>query len=155
MSPQLSRGLLRGSMACAALALGLTFAVGTQAQPYYDQPDPSYASSDASSDVGGLTVIAPRHQERTWSGAPIVNVSASRVVDTSDLDLSTGWGVHVMHQRIRAAAVDACSELNNLPGLYPTAESSDADCYHRAVRRAAIDARDAEASARDVDYNGY
>jgi UrcA family protein len=77
------------------------------------------------------------------------------VVDISDLDLSTGWGVHVMHQRIRAAAVDACNELNNQPGLYPTAASSDADCYHHAVRRAIADAQDAEASARDVDYTGY
>src|SRR5580704_3217435 len=145
MSPKLSRGLFRGSMACAVAALGLTFAIGAQAQPYYDQPDPSYAPSD----VGGLTVIAPRHQERTWSGAPIVNVSASRVVDTSDLDLSTGWGVHVMHERIRHAAVDACNELDNQPGLTPTADSSDADCYHRAVRGAMESARDAEASARD------
>ena len=154
MSPQLSRGFLRGSMACAAAALGLTFAAGAQAQPYYDQPDPSYASSD----VGGLTVIAPRHRERTWNGAPIVNVSASRVVDISDLDLSTGWGVHVMHQRIHAAAADACNELDTqwTQGLYPTADSSDVDCYHRAVRDSTMpSARDAEASARDVDYTGY
>jgi len=62
-----------------------------------------------------------------------------------------------MRQRIRVAAADACNELDTrwTQGLYPTADSSDTDCYHRAVRGAMPSARDAEASARDVDYTGY
>ncbi|HEY1753478.1 MAG TPA: UrcA family protein [Caulobacteraceae bacterium] len=151
MSPLISRGFLRGSMACAAAALGLSFTALAHAQGYTDQ-DYGYDNGyDSASDVGGVTVIAPRrHQERTFSGAPIVNVSASRVVDTSDLDLSTGYGVHIMHQRIRNAAADACQELDSqwTRGLYPTADSSDADCYHRAVRNAMDE-------ASDVAYTGY
>jgi UrcA family protein len=163
---------LRGSMACAAAALGPAFAGGGHAQPYdggpygdapppYDQPDqgppdngpPGYpppAYNDDTPYAGGVTVTAPPRHERTASGAEIDRVTASRVVDVSDLDLSTDWGVHELHARVERAAADACEELDNTPGLYPV-DSSDADCQHRAVHRAMASVP----IGADADYNGY
>ena len=112
-----------------AAAFGL--AASGQAQPYYDEPtyDQAY---DATGDV---VVHAPRYrQEHTFSGAPIVWARTSRVVDYSDLDLSTDWGVRRLHSRVERAAVDACNALDDLRvrGLY-SMEGANADCINRAV----------------------
>jgi len=124
------KSVLLGSIAAAA-ALGLGFAVA-HAQPYDNGP--AYGDEQPST-TGGLTVYAPRHHYRTWSGAPIVRVRASRVVDASDLDLSTGWGMHELRNRVERAAADACDSLDRqwTRGLYPLADDSDADCYVNAV----------------------
>jgi UrcA family protein len=95
-------------------------------------------------------VIAPRRQERSAIGAPIDVVSASRVVDTSDLDLSTGWGVDALHARVERAAADACEQLDNEPGYVPV-DGDDADCQHRAVR----DALAQTPIGVDADYTRY
>ncbi|HEX3916978.1 MAG TPA: UrcA family protein [Caulobacteraceae bacterium] len=89
---------------------------------------------DTSATVGGVTVMAPRRVEHTATGAEVVITSASRVVDTSDLDLSTFAGMHELHSRVVAAAADACNDLDNQTtmGLYPL-DGNDADCEHRAV----------------------
>lgn len=143
MTSALASRILRGSLISAVAALGLSF-TAAQAQPYYgDEPDTyNYAP--------GVTVTAP-HRERGIDGAPIETVRVSRVVDVSDLDLGTGYGRHVMRERVRRAASDACHELDMTPGFVPTADESDADCYHRAVDDALANAP----TGVDVDYQGY
>jgi UrcA family protein len=60
------------------------------------------------------------------------------VVNTSDLDLSTGWGVHVLRDRVERAAADACNELDNqwTVGLYPLPDENTTDCIRNAADRA-------------------
>jgi UrcA family protein len=143
MSIKFSRGVLLGTAAAAAAALGLAAAVSVQAQPYgsgdymkSSSGDMPYAAGDygydSSATVGGITVYASPRHERTAIGAPIVTARVSRVVDTSDLDLGTGYGMHELRARVESAATDACNQLDNEPGLTPL-QGDDADCYHRAV----------------------
>lgn len=112
---------------CAGLAatLGLDL-TAANAQPYGD---------DYAYQAGGITVYARPHYGRTWNGAPIVVARATRVVNASDLDLSTRWGEHVLRARVERAAWDACNELDNqyTMGLYPLPEENDTDCQARAV----------------------
>jgi len=148
MSIKRSRGVLLGSVAGAAAALGLTLASVAQAQPYYssDAADGAYAKAsnadmpynasdsgyDASATVGGLTVTAPGRTVHTASGAEIVTAAVSRVVDTSDLDLSTRDGMHELRSRVENAASYACDQLDNEPGMVPV-DGNDAACFHHAV----------------------
>ena len=143
MTSALTSRILRGSLISAVVALGLSF-TAAQAQPYYaDEPDAySYAP--------GVTVTAP-HRERAPNGAPIETVRVTRVVDVSDLDLGTGYGRHIMRERVRRAATDACHQLDMTPGFVPTADENDVDCYHRAVSDALANAP----TGVDVDYQGY
>ena len=124
MFPKSLKPVLGG---CAALAatFGLSFAPA-HAQPSYD---------DNSYQTGGITVYARPYYGRTPSGAPIVVAHATRVVDTSDLDLSTSWGVRALRDRIERAAYQACNDLDNqyTMGLYPLADDSDADCEANAT----------------------
>ena len=150
MASAITTRILRGALvsAVAALGLGLTAA---QAQPYYDQYPDNYQSPDAYDTASGVTVYAhPYRQERAPNGAPIETVRVSRVVPVDDLDLSTGYGRHVMRERIRRAATDACHELDTMPGFVPAAGESDVDCYHRAVDDAMAQTGDAV----DTDYYG-
>jgi len=147
--------MLRTTALGAAAALGLgAFA---QAQPYDNDNDyrdntAGYSDNDvgygASAYAGGLVVEAPgRHQERSVTGAPIVWARATRVVDMSDLDLSTRGGVRELRGRVERAASDACDSLNRLPGLVPMDDPSDVDCFHRAVDRAM--------AAAPINYAAY
>ena len=144
MASALSTRILRGSIVSAVAALGLSFAA--QALPY------DYQYPDAYTTASGVTVYAhPYRQERSPIGAPIETLQVSRVVPVDDLDLNTGYGRHIMRERVRHAASDACRELDAMPGYVPAAGENDTDCYHRAVR-------DALASAPvgfDADYTGY
>ena len=151
---------IRGTMVCAAAALGLAFAATAHAQPY-GQPDygpygygpqdypPPYAATPY---ANGVVVTAPPRHERTFGGAEVDHVTASRVVDISDLDLSTRWGVHELRARVERAAADVCNRLDNEwpQGLYPL-QGNDADCYHRAV----VDAMAQTPVGVDADYTGY
>ena len=144
MASAITTRILRGAAVSAIAALGLGFTVA-QAQPYYDNPD-GYDSAS------GVTVYAhPYHQERSPIGAPIETLQVSRVVPVDDLDLSTGYGRHIMRERVRRAASDACRELDAMPGYVPAAGENDGDCYHRAVNDALANAP----VAVDTDYNGY
>lgn len=164
MASALMSRILRGSAVAAVAALGLSF-TAAYAQPYdYDYPDDTYAPApaypddtyapapDAYDTAPGITVYAhPYSGRRAPNGAPIVHMSASRVVPIDDLDLGTGYGRYVMRQRVQRAAADACHDLDMTPGYVPDVGENDADCYHRAVA-------DAYASApvvRDSDYYGY
>lgn len=143
MLSKISTSILGGAAVCAVAAMGFAAAPAV-AQPYYGSP--SY--SDQAATVGGVTVTAPRRYERTFTGAPIQHVWASRVVPISDLDLSTAWGVHRLRHRVERAAASACSELDMqwTVGLYPL-NSNDADCYHRAVDHAM--------AAAPITYTAY
>jgi UrcA family protein len=129
--------MLKTTAVGVVAAFGL--AASVQAQPDYDSSY-DYATGD-------LVVHAPRHQERSWSGAPIVVARTSRVVEISDLDLSTRWGVRELRNRVERAAYDACDELNNTPGLVPADDYDNVDCVHRAVDDAM-----AQAPITYVDY---
>lgn len=134
MSLTFLRRILAAGAACATMTLGVS-SVG-HAQPYYDNNNNDYA--DQAPPVGEIIVRPTYRHERSYNGADIVVARASRVVDISDLDLSTAWGQHELYHRVRNAATDACDDLDNdwVMGLYPTADDSDADCVHRAVDRA-------------------
>jgi UrcA family protein len=154
--------ILRGSAVSAVAALGLSF-TAAQAQPYYDDysdtyapaPDDTYAPAPdayAYDTAPGITVYAhPYRQPRASNGAPIVHMTASRVVPIDDLDLGTGYGRYVMRQRVERAAVDACRDLDTTPGYVPDVGESDVDCQRRAV----ADAYAAAPVVRDSDYYGY
>ena len=154
MTGALTTRILRGSLFGAVAALGLSF-TAAHAQPYYDdypQPYNNDYPSDAYTTANGVTVYAhPYHQERAPNGAPIETLQASRFVDISDLDLDTGYGRHVMRQRIERAATEACHQLDTTPGYVPDVGENDVDCYHRAVNDALANAP----VVRDTDYYGY
>jgi len=96
-------------------------------------PPPAY-SGDEPTTVGDVIVRAPRRERRDpATGAPIELVSASRVVRYDDLDLSTGWGAHILRERVSHAARDACNELDD---RYVTVDSDDQACVRNAVRDA-------------------
>ena len=115
-----------------------------QPAPYADQPPPSAASdyaSDDAAEVGGIVVTPSYRPDSDENGIPTERVYASRVVDFSDLDLTTPWGVHELHNRVYNAASSACDQLDNeYPlGLAPI-DSNDGDCKARAVAHAMDDA---------------
>jgi len=132
----MNRYTLRATLFATALSGAAAFGLATsgQAQPYYDEPsyDQPYAAT-----TGDIVVHTPRYrQEHTFSGAPIVWARTSRVVDYSDLDLATGWGVRVLHSRVERAAADACDALDRqwVAGLYSM--EANGDCINRAVDEA-------------------
>jgi UrcA family protein len=155
MIGKLTSTILSGSLATAAAALSLSFSAPAGAQPYYDRPydQPNYSDQDATT-LGDVVVTPSYRPNRTVNGIPTERVYASRVVDVSDLDLSTGYGVHVLRHRVERAAADACNELDNRypSGLVPI-DSNDGDCKARAVRHAMADAPIGQAA--DTDYTGY
>ena len=149
MASALMSRILRGSVISAVAALGLSF-TAAQAQPYYDQTD-AYGP-DSYNYANGITVYAhPYRQRRAPNGAPIVTMTSSRVVPIDDLDLGTGWGRHIMRQRVERAAADACRDLNMRPGYVPDVGENDTDCYHRAVDDALANAP----VGVDASYYGY
>jgi UrcA family protein len=152
MSGATTTRILRGSLISVVAALGLSF-TAAHAQPYYDQYPDTYAPSpDTYTTADGVTVYAhPYRSERAPNGAPIETVQASRFVNVSDLDLDTGYGRHILRERVERAASDACRELDTLPGYVPDVHENDVDCQRRAVS----DALAAAPVSRDVDYYGY
>ena len=102
----------------------LAAAGAAQAQPY------DYGTSN----VGGVTVYAPRVVGRSSIGAPIVLARESRFVRVADLNLATGWGAHVLRDRIHQAAREACDDLDARYG--GTEDQAPDDCVRSAVRAA-------------------
>jgi len=122
---------------------------------YYPPPPADYAPRTAYAappTVGEVIIRAPyRRSERDpATGAPIERVSASRVVNYSDLDLTTDWGVHELHYRIVRAAQDACDSIDR---HYDVMEPGDRECVANAVRDAMHQAPVGYAS--DAAYEGY
>ncbi len=89
-----------------------------------------------------ITVEAPRmiHREtvgRSATGAPIEEVSLSRIVYVGDLDLRRVADVKELDRRINVTAKEACEQLNRLYPVenYPVT-STDRDCFKAAVHDA-------------------
>ncbi len=126
--------MLSAGAACAAAAAGISFAPAVHAQPAYDT---GYYADDYAPAVPEITVRPTRRYERSQIGAPIVWARATRYVDASDLDLSTGWGRRALYHRVSDAAWDACNDLDSgAMGLYPVDDANGVDCHARAVHRA-------------------
>jgi UrcA family protein len=135
MSLKVLSRLLGAGAACATAAFGISVAPAVHAQPAYDN---GYYADDYAPSVGEITVRPSRRYERSEIGAPIVWARARRIVDASDLDLSTGWGRRALYHRVSNAAWDACNDLDNswTMGLYPVDDPNGVDCHYRAVHRA-------------------
>jgi UrcA family protein len=94
------------------------------------QAQSPYETTTAGEDV---TITAPRVERDPYTGADIDIVSTTRIVSYADLDLNSGWGMRVLHNRILRAAHDACNDLST---RYVTSVDEDNDCVRGAVRRA-------------------
>jgi UrcA family protein len=115
-------GRCLGSVAAGALSLAI-FVPSVHAQAY---DDGYYSNGDE------VIVQAPRHYRETSPiGAPIEDVSISRVVRYDDLDLRSRWGADELRSRVNAAASSACDEMDT---MHPIATSDSPPCYSTAVR---------------------
>lgn len=90
----------------------------------------------------GLTVRAPKLEKTLvgWSdlGAPIYSISATRVVNCSDLDLSTDEGLALLRSRVRDAAADGCDEIGR---FHPDAQPGEYQCVKLATQSAMREVR--------------
>jgi UrcA family protein len=123
-----------------------------EAQPAYPPP-PAYRT------VEQMTIIAPGVHRRTVgrsdTGIPVEELSLSRVVDISDLDLSRQQDVDMMDYRVRMAALRACGALDREypQSLYPSYPSSDDGCVTRATNEGIEQERQAVAAAEATAYS--
>ena len=100
--------------------------------------DDRYDAPGAYSTTEEVIIQAPRTRhyapQRSTIGAPIEDVGLSAPVRFDDLDLTTDWGVHKLHNRIFIAARRLCQRLDN---RYPITVSDGApSCYRQAVNDA-------------------
>jgi UrcA family protein len=143
------RGKFTGTILGGLLGAGLCLPAA--AQPY--TPPAVYVGSPG--EVGAI-VVHPEYRYRndTFEGIPYTRVYARRVVDTSDLDLRTRWGVNALYFRVKHAAEDACRQLDQLyPQGLRSIDTRDGDCKQRAVRDAMRAAP--LGAAVDAAYRGY
>jgi len=128
----LAMGGIGAAAAGAAAALAVTAVPAAAQNTYYDPYYPGYTTTEE------MTVYAPRVVGRSRIGAPIREVSTSRVVRISDLDLGTDWGVRELRYRVQRAARDACEELD---ARFPITAEDSPDCYSTAVRNGMAEAQ--------------
>ena len=123
---------------------------GYEPQPAYPPPPVAYQEQ--------MTIIAPRVQRRTVgrsdTGIPVEELSLSRVVDVSDLNLSRQQDVDAMDYRVRTAALRACDALDRAypQSLYPSYPSGDDGCVARATNEGVEQEREAVAAAAANAY---
>ena len=136
--------------------IGLGAAATASAQDYNRYGEPIYRDSGP---PGEITVYAPRHRNyRSAIGAPIEEVSLSEPVRYDDLDLTTDWGIHRLHERISATAHGICRRLDQ---RYPIAVSDSPPCYRTAMENAeplaiaAIDRQNERAGNGPYDDRRY
>lgn len=82
-----------------------------------------------------VSVTAPRfhYQPRQSAiGAPIENVSLSRIVRYDDLNLRTASGARRFEARVRFAAQSVCARLEQ---MYPITEPGSPPCIEDALAR--------------------
>jgi UrcA family protein len=131
--------------AAGALVGALAIPIGSAAAqtPYYQTQEE-------------IIVLPPpvyhRDLGRSSTGIPIEELSLSRTVDYSDLDLSRWSDVRLLDYRVREAAYAACRELDRQypESLYPPYQSDRSDCVARATRDGIAQARWAVAN-----WTGY
>jgi len=107
-------------------------------------------------------VITPPYVEhrplgRSGTGIPVEELSLSRGVDYSDLDLSRWDDVQLLNDRIRQAAYMACGELDRQypESLYPSYQSDARDCVVKATNEGMAQARWAVANWNGGPRYGY
>lgn len=97
--------------------------------------------------VETVTVEAAREVRvgQTTTGIPISEITVRSHVSYADLDLGTETGARELEDRIRAAAVAACREMDL---RVPVEGSSEAKCAKRATDEALAEARKVIAAKR-------
>jgi UrcA family protein len=81
----------------------------------------------------GVTVEAARQAKivgRSSSGVPIEQITLTRKVSYTDLDLKTPAGSDALTQRVKDVAKEACEELDK---LYPLTQKTAPDCTKQAI----------------------
>lgn len=94
-----------------------------------------------------IIVESVRPGRHSSTGAPVMNVTATRVVSYADVSLTTASGMKVLENRIQEAAKSACLELEQ---KYPVAAEGDTTrkCIDNAVDGAMVEARKAIDAAK-------
>jgi UrcA family protein len=117
-----------GKLICAAAALGIIGGSGVATTP---------ATAQQSDEI---SIVAPRtgDKERVGiakGGIPISQVSVTRKILVSGLDLSKPEVVAELTKRINETAKEACDQLNILypPSIYPT-EGPEKNCVEEAAK---------------------
>lgn len=135
-----ARGALAFAAAAASATLGLA-AVSAHADAYgpYAAQTP-YQAQTYDTDVGGVTVYAPRRYARQPTTGALVRLrNVSTTVPLDDLDLSTRYGARIAKARISRAARDVCDEAER---AYPGSSDVPGGCYSMAVRDGLQQAQD-------------
>lgn len=118
-------------IAASAIALS-TLAVPAFAQKY----DGQYYYDDE------ITVVAPEifreRVGRSNSGIPIEELTAQRVVDTSDLNLRRDADVRELYRRVEYSAREACGEVARASRGAST--TTQRECVREATRDAMAEA---------------
>ena len=87
-----------------------------------------------------VSVPAPHRAEKGWNGVhPRMQVAASIMVETRDLDLRTQYGRSVLNQRVRYAADVACDRIDQIEpptGVGAMMNPDVGDCRHLAAKSA-------------------
>jgi UrcA family protein len=121
---------------------GLTLAVGIAGLALIGGP------AAASTTVESVHVISPRPPTiYDEFGTPILEVSLSRPVSYSSLNLRTHQGAQTLRFRIRNTARDLCARLNF---QYPVTTSGNPPCYRTTVKDAM---RSANRAIREARYD--
>lgn len=121
--------LVRLAVAAAAAAMVTTMAIAQQPE--------------------GVTVEAVRQAKvvgRTSSGVPIEQITLTRKVSYTDLDLKTQAGAAELEKRVKDTAKSACDELDTLYPLTKTAAET-ATCVKKSTDDAMVMVRRAIAVA--------
>lgn len=134
--------------------VGLVLVASSAGAQEYGSSAPGY--TDRPQEI--IVTPPPMQRQRSVIGAPIVDVSMSRQVRISDLDLRTDWGVSELRGRVRFTASSLCRQLN---AMYPVTYDGlsdqwprNHDCYRDAFDRGMAQANDAIRAVRGV-YSGY
>ncbi len=124
------------------------------------QDEPSGPYNYQGTNVGGpneIVVIGPHFNARTSPlNAPPEDVRISQRIPYADLDLATPRGAYILRERVRYAAAQICSRLQN---VYPYEITPHVPCFRAVLNdsmpraESAID--DARISARRGEYYGY
>jgi UrcA family protein len=102
----------------------------------------------AAEPISEVTISASRESKvvvgRNYTGAPIEEVTLTRRVGYSDLDLKTKAGADALDKRVAEAAEATCAELDK---QYPLLPNTSADCAKTANANAMVQVKAAIAAA--------
>lgn len=125
-----------GVVAAVIGLAGTTLALA-QAGQAQDQAEahPPAAPTQLEITVQAAGTVRHQSQGTTYTGIPLEDISLTRRVGVSDLNLNTAEGKSRLEHRVRTVAKEACRQLLN---MYPLAlwTTSNAACVHSAVQGA-------------------